>query len=714
MKTIPSRFGLLVLALVAVQAETNRLPPRLYPEIYAWFWLENLEFQGDGFRAIPDLVAERTNFNLLTTSLRSPRREVTLPEVHDRVRRGVEYAAQKGLRVALDLDVRLARGEFARRYPDQLQWMARVRRAKGPGRVEIPPLRLEDHMTALGGEYEVQRGRLLGVFAAGPGKAGRSGGLRELRAGYRVHEESARAVVVELAPSSGEAVVAAGFEYRTPDLFAPDLLAFQEAIYAQYRDVPLAGALKDEWGFPPTRDGGARNGNFWYSEWFAQAYRAAGGGDLLRDLVLMAYGWGGGEAQRLAAVNRYMRLTWRRAVETERHYYAATKRIFGKDAFTGTHATWGYMPEGDAFKNGYSWWQATRDLGQTDEFWPLPVRTALAKKMGSAVWFNQFYHRRVEPYAEEMWRAARAGGRMNVHPPWPSDMTLHTQAEFLSGPAMTAARRIRLLNYIATAPLDCPVAVVFGHPAALNWVGPHFGDLGVDIAEELWAAGVPADVIPSSEIETGALKIESGWVRYGPQRYRALVFVNPEFEPDATFSFLREAAAGRTRVWIRGAATRSPDGELRPAAAVPGAGAMASPAQVRQALRDWHSPPAPPPDLARLTDGTCIIARGERDPAGDPLDLDFSCGGVAVRAKARGVFAIRFARGGSLVSLAASGLEWLEAGQTRLRLARPLDLAVWTEDGARRGVVQSREPAPAEVRALASHWERLDPVPFGP
>ncbi len=709
MKINTSRLGVLLLALVAANAATNRLPPRLYPEIYAWFWLEDLEFQEEGYRAVVDLVAERTNFNLLTTSLRSPRREVTLPEVHDRIRRGVAYAASKGLRVALDLDVRLARGEFARRYPDQLQWMARIRRAKGPGRVEILPLRLDDHMTALGGEYEVTRGRLLGVFAADP-----AGGVRAVRAGHRVREESARAVVVELDPAGGEVAILAGFEHRTPDLFAPDLLAFQEAIYEQYRDVPLAGALKDEWGFPPTREGGARNGNFWYSEWLAKAYRASGGGDLLHDFVLMAYGWGGGEAQRLAAVQRYMRLTWRRAVETEQHYYSATKRIFGQDAFTGTHATWGVMPEGDAFKNGYSWWQATRDLGQTDEFWPLPVRTALAKKMGSAVWFNQFYHRRPEPYAEEMWRAARAGGRMNVHPRWPSDMTLRTQADLLAGPAMTAARRIRLLNYIAPAPLDCPVAVVFGHAAALNWIGPHFGDLGVDVAEDLWVAGVPTDVIPSSEIESGALRIAGGWVTYGPQRYRGLIFVNPEFEPDSTFSFLREVAAGRTRLWIRGAATRGPDGEARPAAAIPGASAMASTAQVRQALRDWHSPPLSPPDLARLTDGTCVIARGERDPAGDPLELDFFCGGVAVKAKARGVFAVRFSSGGSLVSLAASDLEFLDAGQTLLRLARPLDLAVWTENGARRGVAQSREPAPAEVRALASHWERLDPGPFGP
>jgi len=28
--------------------------------------------------------------------------------------------------------------------------------------------------------------------------------------------------------------------------------------------------------------------------------------------------------------------------------------------------------------------------------------------------------------------------------------------------------RIRLLNFIARTPLDCPVAIVFGHPCAMN------------------------------------------------------------------------------------------------------------------------------------------------------------------------------------------------------------------------------------------------------
>ena len=42
--------------------------------------------------------------------------------------------------------------------------------------------------------------------------------------------------------------------------------------------------------------------------------------------------------------------------------------------------------------------------------------------------------------------------------------------------------RIRLLNFISKSPIDCPVAVVFGHACAMNWVGPAYNDLGIGLS----------------------------------------------------------------------------------------------------------------------------------------------------------------------------------------------------------------------------------------
>jgi len=694
MPRLPVRIASLALGLalpvLAAGSAPNRLPRELPPEIYAWFW-QQAEFQPGGYKPFIDLIADHSNFGLLTTSLRVPAREIAFPETHDQIRRAVGYAHTRGLRVALDLDVRLARGTFLKRYPDQQQWMLRLRSFPAPARrLTIEPVRLNDHMTAPGGEYEILAGRFVRAFDAK---------LEPVE--VRVIEQSGRGVTVETSRAGGEIIVAAAFEYRTPDVFAPALLEFQNGIHEQYRDVPLDGALKDEWGFPPVYNRGPREGDFWYSGFFEKAYREAGGGDMVRDCALMFTGAGGSPAERAAAVNRYERLILERNSRIERHFYENVKRIWGRDAFAGTHATWGIMPTGDAFKNGYDWWWAPRDYGQTDEDWPYPVRTSLAKKWGKPVWYNQYYNSDPEAYAPELWRAARNGGRLNVHPLYPASLSEDRHLALLGSPAMRAGARIRLLNYITRAPIDSPVAVVFGHAAALNWVGPHFADLGLEFADELARSGYRADVIPSTEIESGALELRDEWVVYGAQRYRALVFLNPDFEPPGTFAFLKRAAGSKTLVFKRG-------GEE-----IPGVYDSPSPGRVARWLDgSYRAHPLQPADLSLLTDGTCLLARGEKDPGGDPIEETFYCGGRRVAARATGVFAIRFTSTGDLDALAASGLRFLEAGKLRIELAQPVDTALWRgADGRMEGVVQRAQAVPAALRGLAARWSFLSSIP---
>jgi hypothetical protein len=319
------------------------------------------------------------------------------------------------------------------------------------------------------------------------------------------------------------------------------------------------------------------------------------------------------------------------------------------------------------------------------------MRTALAKKMGQPLWFNQYYNQDVEPYYAEIWRDARAGGRVNFHPLWPSKLDRASQLRLLESPLLRAENRIRLLNFITRAPLDCPVAVVFGHAASMNWLGPHFGDLGVDFAEELWKAGFPADVIPSSEIENGSLRLrEDGYLGYGAQRYRALVFLNTLYEPAGTFEFLKRAAGSRTTLFVRGG------------------GVDVAPSRVAQFLKGSYTAHYNPPDLARLTDGTCVLARGEKDPGGDPIEETFYCGATKVTVRATGVFAIRMVRG-ELRSLAASELRSVEAGGLRLQLSTPLDVALWKDEkGEYHGVVQGAAAVPEQLQKLTRDWMRLD------
>jgi hypothetical protein len=715
----------------------NRLPPSVPPEVVAWFWFERPEFQPDGFCKFIDLVADHTNFGMLTTSLRAAKHEITFPETHDQIKRAVQYAHQRGLKVALDVDVRFARGTFYKHFPDQQQWLLQIRAfpfaATGLTQVSIKSRRMDEGLS----------GRLMGVYRTAQSEP--YGTVQPIRERCRALEESPDRITVEIpaeerVPGS-ELVVAAAFEYETPDVFAPDLLEFHRGICRQYQDVGLDGGMgADEWGFPNPSTHGGKDGEFWYSPAMAEQYRKAGGGDYVLDCILMALGRGGSYAQRLTAVNRYMQLILTRNIELEHGFYRHAKEAFGPDSFTGTHATWGFMPWGDAFRDGYDWWEATRDYGETDEHWPISVRTALAKKMGGSIWYNQFYAPNAEPYSLELWRNGRAGGRVNLHPLWPSAVGEQAYWAIFSGPFMRAESRLRLLNLIKPAPIDCPVAVVFGHAASLNWEGPHFGDLGEGFASELWEVyRVRADVIPSSEIGFGELKLtDDGWLAYGVQRYRVMVFLNPDFEGPETFDFLRRVARSQTQVFVRDETRLAPDGNVRRnPEVIEGANVGPTPAEVAEFLQVWHSPRQPsPPDLVLLTDGTRLILRGEKDPAGDRIDetffLEYSGGLAKIKVGATGVFGIRLGPRGELQALAASDLRYVQIwhiGEEGLLLNGlnafgeptekfhleppvPIDLALWRDtDGKQHGVIQGAKEIPQQLLQWTRDWVRMDLAP---
>jgi hypothetical protein len=279
----------------------NRLPANLAPEIHAWFAGGNDFFAPEGYRRALDLFADHSNFGLLTSSIRSPQNEMILTGTHDQVKRAVEYAHQRGLRVSLDLDIRLARRAFQARYPDQQQWMLRLRPFAlplPPAGVQIESSALRDHM----GQYPILSGRVMRLWAVG------QAGARQLESGC-TNQVSAQKVSVTCSPDALKGatslVVAAAFEYQTPDVFAPDFLPFQNQMLAQYGDIPLDGTMKDEWGFPPIINQGAKDGDFWYSKPFADAYAKAGGGDFLNDCLLMCCEWSRYKRSSALVITRY-------------------------------------------------------------------------------------------------------------------------------------------------------------------------------------------------------------------------------------------------------------------------------------------------------------------------------------------------------------------------------------------------------------------------
>lgn len=716
-----------------------------WPGIGCWFWSEE-EFKPEGYKRFLDLHEKHSGFGLLTTSIRYPV-EVTDPKVHDQIKAAAEYARQRGMGVVMDLDVRLARQAFQDKHPDELQEIVRLREVPlaGAGEVSlaIEALNLGDHYTFGTRGYDSVSARVVRVYSYVAGADGVDPStVRDITDRVKVGQADAKGVRVTVPCTAEEqgrtACVLAAFTLFTPDVFGPHLEEFERAILKQYADVALAGACKDEWGFPgrfePRRD------DLYYSRFMAEAYaKRRPGRDLARDFLLMVKGQKGGAGERAAAINHWMEMNRERNGEVETAFYHSIKEVFGKEAMAATHPTWfPYPNENEIFKNGLDWWVARRDLAQTDEGTPFSARTALAKKWQSPLWYNMYYDPSVSAYEQDIWRHALGGGRLNFHPLWPSSMgTLRTS--LLSGKLLAAECRVRLLNYISTAPIDCPVAVIFGHPSALNWAGSGFADAGLDVVNGLWAEGFYADLIPSSEITLGNLKPRSnGRLQYGPQQYAAAVLYHPQYERPAlaklfrTVSVMDKTALFQVGEWTADFEGKPFDGALALPPAMKATDATNAVRQIIAHLRSAGVAPQTPCTMrggsgfqasmmpkpsgqCRLLDGTIILASGEKDVMGDPIQKTLMVNGHKVAFDAIGIGAVRLDKKGKLAAMAAGGLKSFRGGGVSIGLPERVDVALWRDDrGRMRGVIQGwTGPIPAALTALTADWLRLAvPKPF--
>ncbi len=166
--------GLWVLAALAgtcgagEQAASVRLPENVVPEMAVWGWTLE-EFKPGGYRAFLDMAAKHSPYNVITTTIRAPMVEVTDESVYKQIKEGTAYARSLGIRIAFDLDVRLARRAFQKAYPDELQEMLRLREfgLKDSGEVSsaIASTDLGDHYTFRTTHYIPLSGRLVRVYS---------------------------------------------------------------------------------------------------------------------------------------------------------------------------------------------------------------------------------------------------------------------------------------------------------------------------------------------------------------------------------------------------------------------------------------------------------------------------------------------------------------------------------------------------------------------
>lgn len=699
--------------------------------------------------ALIDLAAEYTPFKVLV-NLRSLGRDNDLMnnDVHDEIKNRATYANKKGISLVADLDVRLALPTFETRYPDELQQMLVVKEIelKGNDTAEVlfSSRNLQDHYQR---SYPVRAGSFIKAFSYNLTPEGLVDhiSLRDISGGCIVGIETKDTIQLKVpgnvVNSSSHIFVMVSFTYLYPDVFAPHLIEFRDELIRKYADVALAGAHDDEWGFPNAISEESVLNEYWYSKYRAKAYwQKTGGRDLLADILLMHRGVYGRDVDRITAINHFQEMARIRNTEIETGFYQTVKEVFGPDAIVAVHPTWFPYPERREFKkNGLDWWTVKRDWAQTDEVVPFGIRTALAKKWNSPVWYNMFYRfglpqgsENADDYEEELWSAALAGGRVN-------DLPHIGVKTLLASNFVRAETRIRLLNYINPVPLNCPVAVVFGHASAVNWASPTFEMLGMELVDSLWHLGIPTDLIPTSEIANGSLTVDKdGHICYGRQRYAAVILYNPEFENRSTAIFFNLAAKGKTRLYRIGDWTMDFNGNrldgnsLLPKSLQTESNIEAILIEVPEWLNTQNIPVqtpstrllegfghisyAPPTTgFSYLLDGTLVQVAATENSTGDTIRTKMKIGKYDVSIDAIGVAAVRLDRKGNLEALVVGGLKSLETPGCKLLLDERVDLALWKNKGGKwEGIIQGwAGDIPTPLLAITLNWERLDlPVPY--
>jgi len=702
-----------------------RMPDHIMPVLGCWFW-RNEALAPQGYKQFIDQVSIHSPFDVLVQSLRAYDREVTDDAVYRQIKLAAEYAVEKGIRMTVDLDPRLARRAFQKRYPDELQEMLILQEVElsGDGSIEtvIRSKDLIDHYTGNTTNYISLHGSLTRVYTYDrQAEEIESGTLMEITDHCVVAHASKDSMVIRIPAEQkkrgSRACVMVSFTHLSADVFAPHLLEFQREIIQKYKDLPVAGISKDEWGFPPAAYHTINE--FWYSKHRAKAYAArTGGRDLISDCLLMYLGVEGQERERQMAINHFRDMSLQRNGAIENDFYLTAKKVFGEDAMVLVHPTWYPFPGFREFKkNGLDWWIATRDWAQTDELTPFAARTSLSKKWDGPLWYNMYYSDKIPDYEHSVWAHALAGGRINYHRPYPAKMESNKRdMMILRGNLMQAESRVRLLNYITQTPLDCPVAVIFGHACAMNWAGPGYNDVGMELVDSLWRAGIPTDLIPSGEIENGSLKIDKdGWIRYGEQQYQAAVLYHPEFEKKQMADFFNSASIVNTHLFRMGDWTKDFNGNpvngnaLLPSSFTASDDIHRVLSEIKNILTQKQVPlqtPATyllegfnhtsssPPSTGhcRLIDGTVIHVAGTENVSGDPIKTKFNIGEHKVTFDAMGVAAVRLDEEGHVMALAAGGLRSFKTGEMHIQLEQRMDLAFWTnEAGQYEGVIQGWE-----------------------
>jgi hypothetical protein len=452
------------------------------------------------------------------------------------------------------------------------------------------------------------------------------------------------------------AVVFVGIPQAIPDLASEHLAGFYGNLLDKVKGVGIDGVMSDEWGYDvilgveketgatePPKKPSLYMEHITYSDNFAEYYKELTGDKLLEDLIYFYYEEEGNRQKSIKKVNAYHKAFRKIMRSNDEAMYHLAKSKLGEETFYGVHPTWwgnNYLQNFEGFKNGYYWWEAIRDIAQTDEIVIMPIRTSLSHKWGSAYWYNMWYSmgtRDIKTYYKETWNNVRFGGRTHyLSYECPNEsVVLELKPQGLLERIEEMDSVVRMIDSFQMASPDCRVLILYGMENSLNWFyndqaappwRPRHKILSsvLECTDQIFKHFL-CDLVPTSEIENGSLKVMNGKVSYGTQDYDAVILLAPNSLNSSCFEFLsklnvsRLIVAGEAHEYDNG--LKLMDSHLKLLEKGVRIQELYSPEEIISLLKEWNISPNRFEKGCVLQDGSLIFTADGNDALHNPLSV---------------------------------------------------------------------------------------------
>lgn len=484
--------------------------------------------------------------------------------------------------------------------------------------------------------------------------------------------------------------------YNFYDVFSPKHKQVFKEILDAYSDISFDGTALDEQGAMGIKPNWVRGkgeimtDRVW-GDCFATCLKQQLPGDPLRLLFDMRYAPEGNSAIKIKAINTYFDLLSKGSVGVEQFFYDYSKKTFGKECFAGVHSTFHNVLYGDdIWTTGISWWDVSREYGQTDEYQPMPDRMGIGMSGNQPVMYNMFYHKEKERMYEEALNKAAYGVRIHYHG-WNDSQGWGKNLEdddFLEG-LRPVEERLRILNLFNPVAPVLPLLVVYNLPYQFNWYPDKEQQNQLDIrncdmqsvAASVWKAGYPCASIPDTWIDRGLLTVTpEGKVELKGRTFDAVLFLNPQYARKSSFDFMEQLVDKGGRLMIQGTATRNFDGD--------------DCSDLFQRIIA-HSLPFSTENLPKLgigqnminngiklTDGSVVMSDYSSVENNENTNFSFNTDGHLYSGSYQGVFALKTNKDGDIDKLVCGNFQSLKRdGVEILSLDSPTDIVVLKKEG---------------------------------